>query len=66
MILLGSISWSHSQLGQSVNQLVIEILGTGVREVSYSRVLTVRSLQFTESVELQENHSMLGTFRETL
>lgn len=33
MILLGSISWSHSQLGQSVNQLVIGILGTRVREV---------------------------------
>lgn len=66
MILPGSISGSHSQLGQSVSQLVIEILGTGVREVSCLQALTVRSLQFSEAVELQKNHYMLGIFRETL
>lgn len=66
MFLLGSFSSPQSQLGHFINQSFIEILDPGGIEVSYSWALTSRCSQFSEGVELQKNHYMLGMFKQTL
>lgn len=66
MILLGSFSRPHSQLGRLGNQSFIDVLGTGDIEVSYSWSLTSRISQFSEGVELQKNHYMLVIFKQIL
>lgn len=52
----GFCSSPHSQFGQLINQLFIEVLGPGDRQVSYLWTLISECPQFSVGTELQKNH----------